>query len=177
METMHGTTIVAIKHKGKTVIAGDSQATLGDMVFKDSVVKVRKIYDDKVIIGFAGVVSDAFVVVRMLENALQRFSGNLQRSAVEVASTWQRDGMARKLEASVLIADNEHVYNLSGDGTLMEPSEGYISIGSGSKFAIGAMHVLAQKSDLSAKEIALEALKTASKYCIYTNDHFVVEEV
>ena len=177
METVHGTTIVAIKHKGKTVIAGDSQATLGSMICKDSVVKVRKIYDDKVIIGFAGKIGEAFVIVRMLENALQRFSGNLQRSAVEVASAWQRDGNMRQLEASVLIADSEHLYNIMGDGVLVEANEGYMSVGSGSQFALGALHALVNNSELSAKEIALEALKTASKYCIYTNDHFVVEEV
>ncbi|MCL2540777.1 MAG: ATP-dependent protease subunit HslV [Firmicutes bacterium] len=177
MDGLHGTTIAAIKHKGKTVIAGDSQATLGDIIVKDSVVKVRRIYNDKVILGFAGLVSDAFVLLRMIESALQRFSGNLQRSVVEVAGNWQKDMVARKLEVAMLVSDGVHLYYFMGDGNVMEPAEGFASIGAGSKFALGAMHVMTAKTDMSAREIATEAVKIASKYCIYTNDHLIVEEI
>lgn len=178
MEQLIGTTIVAVKRNGKTVIGGDSQATLGNMVLKDSVIKVRKIYEDKVAVGFAGTVSDAFALFRRIEGYLQKFSGNLERAVVEVARDWQNiDVPIRKMEASLLIANKEKLYLVMGDGNIVEPSDGFISIGSGSVFALGAVKALLENTQLSAHDIVEKSLKIASQYCIYTNDHFIIEEV
>jgi len=178
MEQLIGTTIVAVKRNGKTVIGGDSQATLGNMVLKDSVVKVRKIYEDKVVVGFAGTVSDAFALFRRIEGYLQKFSGNLERAVVEVARDWQNiDVPIRKMEASLLIANKDKLYLVMGDGNIVEPSDGFISIGSGSVFALGAVKALLENTQLSAHDIVEKSLKIASQYCIYTNNHFIIEEV
>ncbi len=178
MEELKGTTIVAVKRDGKTVIGGDSQATLGNMILKDSVVKVRKIYEDKVIVGFAGTVSDAFALFRRIEGNLQKFSGNLERAVVEVARDWQSlDSPLRRVEASLLIANKDKLYLVMGDGNIVEPTEGFISIGSGSVYALGAVKALLENTKLSAKEIVEKSLKIAGQYCIYTNDHLVIEEV
>ncbi len=178
MEQMLGTTIVAVKRDGKTVIGGDSQATLGNMVFKDSVVKVRKIYDDRVLVGFAGVVSDAFALFRRLEGNLHKFSGNLERAVVEIAREWQSvESPIRKLEASLIIANREKMYIIFGDGNVAEPSENFISVGSGSVFALGAAKALLDNTKLSAREIVEKSLGVAGQYCIYTNNHLVIEEV
>ncbi len=178
MEQLRGTTIVAVKRDGKTVIGGDSQATLGNMILKDSVVKVRKIYQDKVAIGFAGTVSDAFALFRRIENNLQKFSGNLERAVVEVARDWQNIDMPlRKMEASLIIANKEKLFLVMGDGNIVEPTEGFISIGSGSVFALGAAKALIENTNLSAREIVEKSLQVANQYCIYTNDHFIIEEV
>lgn len=178
MEQLKGTTIVAVRRDGKTVIGGDSQATLGNMILKDSVVKVRKIYQDKVIVGFAGTVSDAFALFRRIEGNLQKFSGNLERAVVEVARDWQSiDSPLRRLEASLLIANKDKLYLVMGDGNIVEPTEGFVSIGSGSVYALGAVKALLENTKLSAKEIVEKSLKIAGQYCIYTNDHLVIEEV
>lgn len=178
MEQLRGTTIVAVRRDGKTVIGGDSQATLGNMILKDSVVKVRKIYDDKVIVGFAGTVSDAFALFRRIEGNLQKFSGNLERAVVEIARDWQSlDSPLRKIEASLLIANKDKLYLVMGDGNIVEPTEGFISIGSGSVYALGATKALLENTKLSAREIVQKSLEIAGQYCIYTNDHLVIEEV
>ena len=178
MEQLIGTTIVAVKRNGKTVIGGDSQATLGNMVLKDSVIKVRKIYEDKVVVGFAGTVSDAFALFRRIEGYLQKFSGNLERAVVEVARDWQNiDVPIRKMEASLLIANKDKLYLVMGDGNIVEPSDGFISIGSGSVYALGAVKALLENTQLSAHDIVEKSLKIASQYCIYTNNHFIIEEV
>ena len=178
MEKMIGTTIVGVRRDGKTVIGGDSQATLGDMIFKNKAVKVRKLYDGKVIVGFAGTVSDAFGLFRKLEELLNKFSGNLQRSVVELARHWQSvDGAYRKLEAMLIVANKEHMYVVMGDGNVIEPDDQFISVGSGSVFALGAAKALYENTKLSAKTITEKALGIASEYCIHTNNHFVIEEV
>ncbi len=178
METLRGTTIVAVKRNGKTVIGGDSQATLGNMILKDSVVKVRKIFEGKVIVGFAGNVSEAFALFHKIEGNLQKFSGNLERAVVEIARDWQTiDAPLRRVEAQLIIANKDKLYLVMGDGNIVQPAEDFISIGSGSVFALGAANALVDNTKLSAREIVEKSLKIASKYCIYTNDHFVIEEV
>jgi len=178
MEKMLGTTIIGVRRDGKTVIGGDSQATLGDMIFKSTAVKVRKIYDGKVIVGFAGSVSDAFALFRKVEEGLNKYSGNLQRTVVEVARSWQTsESMSRKLEAMLLVANKDLMYVVSGDGNVIEPTDNFISIGSGQNFALGAARALYENTKLSAREIAEKALLVASEYCIYTNNHLVIEEV
>jgi len=178
MEELKGTTIIGIRRNGKTVIGGDSQATMGNMILKDSVIKVRKIYEDKVIVGFAGTVSDAFALFRRVEGNLQKFSGNLERAVVEVARDWQNmDSPLRKVEASLLIANKDKLYLVMGDGNIVEPSENFVSIGSGSVFALGAAKALLENTELSARDIVEKSLKIASQYCIYTNNHLIIEEV
>jgi len=178
MEKMLGTTIIGVRRDGKTVIGGDSQATLGDMIFKSTAVKVRKIYDGKVIVGFAGSVSDAFALFRKVEEGLNKYSGNLQRTVVEVARSWQNsESMSRKLEAMLLVANKDLMYVVSGDGNVIEPTDDFISIGSGQNFALGAARGLYENTKLSAREIVEKALIVASEYCIYTNNHLVIEEV
>ena len=178
MDKLMGTTIVAVKRNGKTVIGGDSQATLGNMILKDSVLKVRKIYNDKVIVGFAGAVSDAFAMFRRIESNLQKFSGNLERAVVEIAKEWQSvDSMLRKVEASLIIANKDKLYLVMGDGNVLQPTEDFISIGSGSVFALGAAKALIENTDMSARDIVEKSLLIASQYCIYTNDHLNIEEV
>lgn len=175
---MLGTTIVGVRRDGKTVIGGDSQATLGDMIFKNNAIKVRKIYDGKVIVGFAGNVSDAFALFRKLEELLNKFSGNLQRCVVELARHWQSsEGMSRKLEAMLIVANKDLLYVVMGDGNVVEPDDNFISVGSGSVFALGAARALYENTKLSAREIVEKSLKIASEYCIHTNDHLVIEEV
>ena len=178
MDKLIGTTIVAVKRNGKTVIGGDSQATMGNMILKDSVLKVRKIYNDKVIVGFAGTVSDAFAMFRRIEGNLQKYSGNLERAVVEIAKEWQNvDSPVRRVEASILIANKDKLYMVMGDGNVVEPTEDFISIGSGSVFALGAAKALIENTDLDARTIVEKSLLIASQYCIYTNDHFNIEEV
>lgn len=178
MEQLKGTTIVAVKRNGKTVIGGDSQATLGNMILKDSVQKVRKIYNDKVIVGFAGAVSDAFAMFRKIDSNLQKFSGNLERAVVELTKEWQSiESPLRRVEASLIVGNKDKLYLVMGDGNVVEPTEGFVSIGSGSVFALGAVKALLENTNLSAREIVEKSLNIAGQYCIYTNDHINIEEV
>ncbi len=164
MEQLKGTTIVAVRRNGKTVVGGDSQATLGNMILKDSVLKVRKIYNDKVIVGFAGAVSDAFAMFRKIDSNLQKFSGNLERAVVELTKEWQSvESPLRRVEASLIVGNKDKLC--------------FVSIGSGSVFALGAAKALLENTDLSAREIVEKSLKIAGQYCIYTNDHLNIEEV
>ena len=180
MDVIRGTTIVGVKRNGKTVIGGDSQAQLGEhFIIKDSVVKVRRIYDGKVIVGIAGVVSDAFAMLRKLESNLQKFSGNLQRAVVELESVWQSvDTAYRKLEAHIIVANDSEMYLLTGgDGNVIKPDDGVISIGSGSYFALAAAKALLDNTDLDARQIVEKSLLIASHYCPHTNSNLTIEEV
>ena len=171
-----GTTICAVKRGGVTAIAGDGQVTMGEsVIFKNSAVKVRRIYGGKVILGFAGSVSDAFSLSERFEGMLNKFSGNLMRSAVELAELWRNDKMVRKLEALMIVADKEKLLIISGNGEVIEPDGGVCAIGSGGNYALAAARALAQETDYSAEEIAYKALKIASEICVYTNDHITVE--
>ncbi len=175
--TLKGTTICAVKRNGEIAVAGDGQVTMGEsVVFKGNAVKVRRIYNGKVVVGFAGTVSDAFAMSSRFEEMLQKFSGNLTRSAVELAQTWSNDS-ARKLEAMMIVADHETLLIISGSGEVIEPENGVCAIGSGGNFALAAARAMVQETSLSAKEIVQKALKIASEICIFTNDHITVEVV
>ena len=178
MDRLEGTTIVAVKKDGKTVIGGDSQATLGNMILKDSVVKVRKVYNDKVIVGCAGTVSEAVAMFRRIDGNLHKFSGNLERAVVEIAREWQSiEAPLRTMNASLIIANKDKLYLVMGDGNVVEPADNILSVGSGSVYALGAAKALTENTDLSAREIVEKSLKIASTYCIYTNENFTIEEV
>jgi ATP-dependent HslUV protease subunit HslV len=175
---MHGTTIVAVKLKGKTAIAGDGQVTGGqNYVMKNNAVKVRRIFDGKVITGFAGSVADAFTLSERFEEMLNKYSGNLMRSAVELAQMWRGDKFLRRLEAMMIVADTESLLIISGMGDVIDPEDGVCAIGSGGNYALAAARAMLQTTKLSAKEIAHKAIKIASEICIFTNDHIIVEEI
>lgn len=177
MEKLLGTTILAVKRNGKTAIAGDGQATYGNVVLKSTSRKVRRIYDDKVICGFAGVVADAFSLLEKFEEMLQKYSGNLMRSAVELAQLWRRDESMRKLESMLIVADENTLLTVSGVGEVFEPDDGVCSIGSGSNYALSAARALLDNTNLSAREIAEKSLNIAADLCIYTNHNIIVEEL
>ena len=163
-DTIKGTTICAVKRDGKIAVAGDGQVTQGqNVIMKGNAVKVRRIFDGKIITGFAGSVADAFTLSEKFEEMLQKFSGNLLRSAVEVAQLWRRDNVMRKLEAMMIVADKENIFLLSGTGDVIEPDDGVCAIGSGGNYALAAAKALYRNTDLSAKEIAQKALQIASE--------------
>ena len=173
-----GTTICAVKKNGKTAIAGDGQVTMSEsVIFKNNAVKVRRIFNGKVIFGFAGSVADAFTLSERFEEMLNKFSGNLLRSAVELAELWRNDKVARRLEAMMITADESTMLIVSGSGEVIEPDGGVCAIGSGGNYALAAARALIQETDYSAEEIAHKALKIASEICVFTNDHITVEVV
>jgi len=178
MEDIKGTTIVAVKRDGKTAIAGDGQVTMGQsVIMKGNAVKVRRIFNDKVVIGFAGSVADAFALSARFEELLQKFSGNLMRSAVEMAIGFRDDKYTRKLEAMMLVADENKLLVLSGTGEVIEPEFGVCAIGSGGNYAYAAGRALLDNTNLSAKEIAVKAIEIAGDICVFTNHHITCEEV
>ena len=173
-----GTTICAVKRDGVTAIAGDGQVTMGEsVIFKNSAVKVRRIYGGKVILGFAGSVTDAFSLTERFEGMLNKFAGNLMRSAVELADLWRIDKIGRRLDAMMITADKDTLLILSGTGEVIEPDEGVCAIGSGGNYALAAARALVQNTDFSAEDIARKSLKIASEICVFTNDHIVCEPV
>lgn len=175
---LHGTTIVAVKKNGKTVIAGDGQVTSGQsVVMKGNAVKVRRLFNDKVITGFAGSVADAFTLSERFEEMLHKYGGNLMRSAVGLAQLWRGDKVLRQLEAMMIVADVDDLLILSGSGDVIEPENGICAIGSGGNYALSAARALAAHTKMSAKEIALAAMKVASEICVFTNNNITVEEV
>jgi ATP-dependent HslUV protease, peptidase subunit HslV len=177
METMHGTTILSVRHKGKVVMAGDGQVTLEQTIMKHTARKVRKIYQDKVLAGFAGATADAFTLFGKFEEKLEQYNGNLVRAAVELAKDWRTDRLLRRLEALLVVADAEHSLIISGNGDVIEPDDGVTAIGSGGPYAHAAAKALTEHSDLDARAIVQEAMKIAASICIYTNDRIVVEEL
>ena len=179
MESMfRGTTICGVKRNGKIAIAGDGQVTISNsVIFKNNARKVRRIYNDQVVIGFAGGVADAFSLFEKFEGMLNKFSGNLMRSAVELAQTWREDKAVRQLDAMMIVADKNQLLMVSGVGDVIEPDEGICAIGSGGNYALAAGKALMQNTDFSAKEIAMKALKIASEICVFTNDNIIVEEL
>lgn len=173
-----GTTICAVKRNGVTAIAGDGQVTMGEsVILKGNAVKVKRIYDDKVILGFAGSVSDAFSLSEHFEDMLNKYSGNLMRSAVELAQLWRSDKMVRKLEALLIVADKDTLLIVSGSGEVIDPGEGVCAIGSGGNYALSAARALYKNTDMTAPEIAKAALEIASEICVFTNDHITVEVI
>jgi ATP-dependent HslUV protease subunit HslV len=173
----HGTTILALRHQGKVVLAGDGQVTMGQTVMKHRAKKIRRLYHDQILTGFAGATADALTLFEKLEAKLEQFNGNLTRAAVEMAKDWRTDKVLRRLEALLVAADKEHILVLSGTGDVMEPDDGVAAIGSGGPLALAAARALLSFSPLSAAEIAGEAMKIAASLCIYTNEQIVLEEL
>lgn len=175
---LRGTTICAVKRDGKTAVCGDGQVTMQQsVIFKGNAIKVRRIYNDKVVIGFAGSVADAFSLSERFEQMLNKFSGNLMRSAVELAQLWRSDKAMRKLEAMMIVANSEQLLILSGMGDVIEPENGVCAIGSGGNYAYAAAKALLENTKLSAREIATKALTIAGDICVFTNHNLIVEEV
>lgn len=173
-----GTTIVGVRRDGKTAIAGDGQVTAGQsVIMKGNAVKVQRIYNDKVVTGFAGSVADAFTLREKFEEMLNKYSGNLMRSAVALAQLWRGDKGLRQLEAMMIVADANDMFVLSGVGDVIQPENGVCAIGSGGNYALAAARALIRNTKMSAKSIAVEAMKVAGEICIFTNDHITVEEV
>ena len=173
----HGTTILLVKRGNQIVIAGDGQVTLGDTVIKQSAKKIRRVYNDRVLVGFAGATADAFALFSRLEVKLEQFQGNLNRAAVELAQEWRTDRALRHLEAFLLATDGKSIYLLSGTGDVIEPDDGVLAVGSGGVFALAAARALLRHTKLPARKIAQEALKIASEICVFTNDEIIVEEL
>jgi ATP-dependent HslUV protease subunit HslV len=177
MVNIKGTTILCVRHKGKVVMAGDGQVTLEHTVMKHTAKKVRRIYQDRVLAGFAGATADAFTLFAKFEEKLEQYNGNLLRAAVELAKDWRTDRILRRLEALLIIADKDHSLVISGNGDVIEPDDGVIAIGSGGPYAQAAAKALIQFSGLDARAIAEEAMKIAASICIYTNDRIILEEL
>lgn len=178
MENLRGTTICAVMRDGKIAIAGDGQVTMSNsVIFKNNAVKVRKIYNDKVAIGFAGSVADAFSLSERFEEMLNKFPGNLMRSAVELAQLWRSDKVLRKLEAMMIVCDKEKILILTGTGEVIEPQYGVCAIGSGGNYALAAAKALIDNTNLSAKEIVEKALYIAGEICVFTNHNITVIEM
>ncbi len=173
----HGTTILAVRKNGKIAVAGDGQVTLNDTVIKHHAKKVRKIYNDQIIVGFAGATADAFNLYDKFETKLERYNGNLTRSAVELARDWRTDKYLRRLEAILIAVDKTNMFLISGNGDVIEPDEDIIGIGSGGTAAMAAAAALIKHSDLDAKRLVEESMAIAASLCIYTNNWFVVEEL
>jgi ATP-dependent HslUV protease subunit HslV len=176
-ERIRSTTVIVVKKDGKMAMAGDGQVTMGNAVMKGNAKKVRRIYDGKVLVGFAGATADAFTLFEHLETKVKEFAGDITRAAVELAKLWRTDRMLRRLEALVLVADKNKMLLISGTGDVIEPEIGALAIGSGGNFAYAAARAYLESSKLSAKEIAEKSLKIAADICIYTNQSIIVEEL
>ena len=174
---MHGTTILAVQRNGKTAIAGDGQVTVGATVMKHNAKKVRKMYNDKILAGFAGATADAFTLFEKFEAKLDQYHGNLTRAAVELAKDWRTDKVLRRLEALMIVADNERAFILSGNGDVIEPENGISAIGSGGPYALAAARALVDHTTLDTRSIVEEAMKIAAEICIYTNNVITIEEL
>jgi ATP-dependent HslUV protease subunit HslV len=174
---LHSTTILAVRHRARAVIAGDGQVTLGQLVVKAGARKVRRLYNDRILAGFAGSAADSFALFARFESKLEQYRGNLERSAVELAKDWRSDRILRRLEAMLIVMDKSSMFLLSGTGDLIEPDDGLAAIGSGGGFALAAARALAAHSDLDARAIASKAMAIAGDLCIYTNSNIVVEEL
>ena len=177
MQEFHGTTILALRHAGKVVVAGDGQVSLGQTVMKRTARKVRRIYGGKVLAGFAGATADAFTLFDKFEKQLEQHGGTLRRAAVELAKDWRTDRVLRRLEALLVAADRDTVLVLSGSGDVIEPDDDVIAIGSGGNYALAAARVLMKHTQLDARTIAAEAMHQAASICIYTNDELTIEEL
>ncbi len=175
---IHGTTILSVRHRGSVVMAGDGQVSVGQTIMKSGARKVRRLYDEKVLAGFAGSTADALTLFDKFEGKLQEFNGVLRRAAVEIAKDWRTDRVLRRLEALLVVADRESSLLISGAGDVIEPDDGILAIGSGGNFALAAARALIRHSpEMTARQIAEGAMKVASEICVYTNDRFVFEEL
>lgn len=176
-QPIHGTTVLCVRKDNKVVLAADGQVTLGEGVVKHSAKKTRRLFDDKILAGFAGSTADALSLFGRFENKLQEYHGNLPRAAVELAKEWRTDRSLRHLDALLIVADAKSTFLLSGNGDVIEPDDGICAIGSGGPYALAAARALAKHTKLVAKDIAQEAMRIASEICIFTNDNFSIEEL
>src|SRR5262250_1760283 len=174
---IRSTTVLAVRRDGKAVIAGDGQVTMGDTIMKSGARKVRRLYSDKVLAGFAGASADAFALFQRFESKLEQFHGQLNRAAVELAKDWRTDKMMRNLEALLVVADTQSTLVIGGNGDVIEPDDGIVSIGSGGPYALAAARALSRNTELNARQIAEEAMKIAGEICIYSNLNLVIEEI
>src|SRR6186713_220533 len=173
----HSTTILAVRHRDRAVLAGDGQVTFGQTVVKVSAKKIRRLYNDRILAGFAGSAADSFALFSRFESKLEQYRGNLERSAVELARDWRTDRLLRRLEAMMIVADRKSTFLLSGTGDLIEPDDGIVAVGSGGPYALAAARALVLHSGLSARDIAEQAMAIAGDICIYTNRTLTVEEL
>ena len=174
---IRSTTVICVRRNGQVVMAADGQVTLGDHVLKHSARKIRRLYQDKILAGFAGSTADAFNLFGRFESKLEQYAGNVNRAAVELAKDWRTDKMLRNLEALLLVADKSQTFLISGSGDVIDPDESFAAIGSGGSYATAAARALMENTDLGAREIAEKAMKIAGEICIYTNDHITIEEL
>ncbi len=174
---MHATTILAVRHQDRTVLAGDGQVTFGNTVLKQSARKIRRLYNESILAGFAGSAADSFALFARFESKLEQYRGNLERAAVELARDWRTDRLLRRLEAMLIVADKKQTFPLSGTGDLIEPDDGVVAVGSGAPFAMAAARALLRHSQLDARQIAEESMKIAADICIYTNPNLTIEEL
>ena len=173
----HGTTILAVRLRDRAVLAGDGQVTFGQTVVKQGARKIRRLYNDKILAGFAGSAADSFALFARFESKLEQYRGNLERSAVELAKDWRTDRILRRLEAMLIVLDRQATFLLSGNGDLIEPDDGIVAIGSGGPYALAAARALAQNTELDARIIAERSMQIAADICIYTNTNILVEEL
>ncbi len=174
---IHGTTILAVRHRDRAVLAGDGQVTFGQTVVKQGARKIRRLYNDRILAGFAGSAADSFALFTRFEAKLEQYRGNLERSAVELAKDWRSDRILRRLEAMLVVLDRQATFLLSGTGDLIEPDDGIVAIGSGGPYALAAARALVQNTDLDARAVAEKAMAIAGTICIYTNANITVEEL
>jgi ATP-dependent HslUV protease subunit HslV len=174
---MYGTTIVAVRKDGRVCVGGDGQVTMGPTVVKHKAKKIRRLYQDRVLAGFAGATADAFTLFERFERKLEQYNGNMTRSAVELAKDWRADKMLRHLEALLIVTDNEHLFIISGNGDVIEPDDDVTAIGSGGPYALAAARALVRHADLPARAIVETALQLASEICIYTNTQLTIDEL
>ena len=172
---IHATTVLAVRHRDQVVMASDGQVTFGNTVVKHAAKKIRRLYNDKILAGFAGSAADSFALFSRFEAKLEQYRGNLDRSSVELAKDWRTDRMLRRLEAMLIVADAKTTYLLSGNGDLIEPDDGIIAVGSGGPFAMAAAKALSRHTQLDARTIAQEAMNIAGAICIYTNMNITIE--
>jgi len=175
--SFHATTIICVRKDGKVAIGSDGQVTLGDTVVKHGAKKIRRLYNEKILAGFAGSSADSFALFSRFEAKLEQFHGNLSRAAVELAKDWRTDRALRHLEAVMIVADDKLTFLISGTGDLIEPDDGIVGIGSGGAYALAAARALSKYTNLSAREIVQEAMQIAGKICIYTNENISIEEL
>ncbi len=174
---LKATTIICVRHRGKVAIAGDGQVTIGQTVLKKKASKIRTLYKGNILAGFSGATSDAFALFSRFETKIEEYHGNISRAAIELAKDWRLDKALRRLEALLVVADKDHSFLISGTGDVVEPDDGILAIGSGGAYALAAARALIEHTEMSAREIALKAMKISADICIYTNDQITAEEL
>lgn len=174
---MHGTTVLLVRKDDRVALGGDGQVTLGDTIMKANAKKVRRLYNDRILAGFAGATADAFALLTRFESKLEQYHGNLERAAIELSKEWRTDKLLRHLEALLVVADNKSSFLLSGNGDVITPDDGLLAIGSGGSYALAAARALMKHTELSAKDIVLEALTVSGEICIYSNLNILIEEL